>query len=1197
MRISIWLFLLLVGIATPGLAGQDKLELLGAGRMESVTFEGRPVRRLVNDVKLRRGTAILTCELAEFFEDRDEAVLQGGVRIVTEDAVLEGQEARYWGNREYVKLQGNASYRNDPYTIEASEMGYYLDRHELIATGDPVLVDSTSSLSADSVFYYEDSQMGDARGRALLDNHADTLTVQAQRLLYFAGQDSLRGNGNAFLVKRDAAQDTVFTILSDSISLESDYFFAWQNVVLSHGTARGTCERAVFQQDEELAVMEGDPELRDGSYILNGRQFNLHLDNNALRSIFIPAEPRFTQQQDFADTSYTDWLDGKQMAVEFQDGKAREVTVVDQATSYFNVIENNVFEGANKTSGDSLFILLEDDALNQISVSGGAEGTFTPSTASDVEGPIRYQSDLIVYSLDQETTVLQKRAKIAYLDMSLTAGEVSVHWRENLLRARSLTDTIGATDYPVLEQTGQEPFNGRSLVYNLQNQRGKVTAGRTKLEEGNYYGEQLTRVTQDVYFMEDGYYTTCDLDTAPHFYFASRQMKLITDRLIIARPVVLYIADIPLLALPFAVFPQKKGRTSGFLMPSYDYRPNNGGRALKGMGYYWAISDYADAKVMVDYWDQYEEFNYRGQLRYKKRYLINGNIKGEMISNRSALKDSPNWKWKLSFNHRQTIDPSFTINADGRLYGDAKFDKTYSHDQDERLQTRLHSGVNLSKKLDAIDASMSLNATYDQDLQVMQEVQSAPLTLGRTLTGPKLVLPAFSFSRGSKPLFSQKGSDSHWYNQLRWNYSSRFNNTSTWKYTAVDESDTTTVDTFEWKREQEDKHLMTHSLGLKASTPVLRYLNLVGSVSYSDKWVFEFDEARFAADGTIMTDSTGALILQQQKGLLRRGTFNTSASLNTKIYGVFPLKIGSLQAVRHTLTPSLSMRYTPDFSDAAWGYVRSVTDSAGNEFEYDPYALTQIGTTPSKRSMSLSYSLANDFDYKLFKNDEESTGRFLNWSMRGNYDFEKDSLKASDISNSLKLSLAKNLNLNLRGTYEIYERDSTGTRKIDTFRSPRLVNAGFTFQFRLAGHAPDYRQGQDQPDSLESTDTSNVVIPAALPSKSSADEIWNAQFSFNYSHTHSNPLEEARQNLQANSSVRLNLSKRWSIGYRGSYNILEQRIVSQSVNITRDLHCWNLAFTWTPGGTYSGFTLLIRPRASQLKDLKIEHKSSRRFSP
>ncbi len=1186
----------------PG-AERDKLELLQAGKMETITRGGQTYRRLVDNVRLKRGDAILTCELAEFFVDRDEAVLEGGVKIVTLTSELRGQTAHYWGEREYVEIVGDAFYSHSPYSITAGKLGYHMDIKEVVSTGDPVLIDSTSELSADTVFYYEADSLGDARGEAFLDNHGDSLTVAAQRLLYFAGRESLTASGESVLVKMDGVGDTTLRILSDSLSLEEDYFYAWQNVRLNHGGAVGTCGRAVYQQSDELAIMEEDPVLEESSFRLEGQQFNLHLDGGDLRSVFIPEQPLFNQERESADSVFTDWINGRQMAVEFEDGQARDVTVVGMATSYFNVIEDEEFQGANKVSGDTLYLLLSDSSLKEVTVTGGAEGVFRPATVADLDGPINYQSEYILYSIEDETTMLETDARIRYLDMGLSAGRVGVFWRENLLKSSSLTDTLGANDFPVLEQAGQEPFYGTHLLYDLSTRRGKVTAGRTRLEDGHYFGEELTRVTEDVYLMEDGYYTTCSIPEDPHFYFFSNRMKLITDKLIIARPVILYIADIPLLALPFAVFPQKKGRTSGFIMPSYDYRPNNGGRALKGLGYYWAISDFADAKFMMDYWDQYEEFNYHGLLRYKKRYFINGYVDGSMVSRRNNLLDPPSWSWKLKFNHQQTINPTFRITANGQLDGTGNFDRNYNHDQDQRLRTKLVSGVNISKKLESIDASLSANTRYEQDLQVTRKIQSPPVTEGERLTGPKLLFPGVSFSRSSKPLIKNAGSEDLWYHKLRWSYRSNLNNNRNWEYNSYATGDTTGGDTLAWEESYEDKHLWNHGIGLSANTSILKVLNVVGNVNYTDKWVFRYQEVQFDDNGYVITDSSGNFQTFERDGFLRRGTFSTSASFNTKIYGIFPVHLGALQAIRHTLTPRISLSYTPDFSTDSWGYIQRYTDSTGVEREFDPYALTSIGSTPGTRRLNLNYSLSNQFDYKLYRNEQETKGQFLTWNMGGGYNFEADSLKATDINSTIRLKLSDKLNLNLRARHEIYERDSTGTKKIDVFRSPRLTNAGFSFQFKLAGHAPvaDPSQALLTLDSLGVMDTLAQEGPrqGSPPPKKRAEgtEVWRANLSFNYSLTHSNPLQDRVQSMQMNLNLNLNISPKWTIGYRGSFNVLEQRVLSQNINIGRDLHCWRLSFNWTPGGFYSGFNLLIQPKASQLRDLKLEHKSKRRFYP
>jgi hypothetical protein len=560
--------------------------------------------------------------------------------------------------------------------------------------------------------------------------------------------------------------------------------------------------------------------------------------------------------------------------------------------------------------------------------------------------------------------------------------------------------------------------------------------------------------------------------------------------------------------------------------------------------------------------------------------------------------DPNTWGWKLRFNHQQTINPSFTIRADGQLNGDARFDRTYSHDQDQRLNTKLHSGANIVKKFDKL-GSVTLNTTYDQDLQVTSQLDEAPKVLGSKLTGPALVFPALSYRLPSRPLV--KGGDDHWYNRARLDYSTKFNNSRKWAYTSIEDPDSLlTGDSLKWETETTDRHLWSHDARLSGDAPIFKVFKLNGNLSYSERWVFQYEEALTDVDGFVLTDSSDNILREETSGFLRRGTFSTSAGLNTKFYGIFPFKIGNLEAIRHTVTPKVSLTYTPDFSKDFWGYIRSYEDTTGQTYSFDPYRYTSIGATPTRSALRMNYTLNNDFDYKLFRPDEEDPvkQRFVTWSLGGSYDFEKDSLRASDISNTVQLSLSEKLKLNFRGNFEIYERDSTGNQKIDKFRSPRLTSGTITFQFRLAGHAPSYQVADSSAgDSLALADSSDLMIPGQLTSQPTGREVWGANFSFNYSLTNSNPYAEPVQRLQMNSTLRLNVSRNWKVNYRGSFNLLEQRVVSHSVNINRDLHCWQLSFNWTPSGGYRGFTLLIRPKASQLKDLKVEHKSQRRFLP
>ncbi|MCF7923202.1 MAG: hypothetical protein K9M55_10925 [Candidatus Marinimicrobia bacterium] len=1179
----------------------EKLELIRADKIESFNRGGITYRRVVGKVVMRRGDTQLQCDVAEFQMEKDEALLSGHVTITTPESKLTSKTARYAGSDEYIELLGDARFEDDPFVVTAQKLGYYIDLKKVLATDQPALEDSGSTLKADTIYYYEKSQLGDARGSASMVNTTDSLSVSGNHLLYYSGKDSLLSYGNAQF-RKWSPDDTTLRIDSDSLSLEEGYFFAWNNVKLRNGDALGTCGQAVYMQEDDVAVMRDKPVLQQDEYVLTGDVFNLHLEDGDLKSVYVPEKPHFTQKKAAEDTTFTDWLDGKVMAVEFSAGKPQTVTLIEMATSFFNVIEEERFKGSNKVSGDTLFILLSDSSISDITVTGGAEGEFRPTSGStDIDFPIKYWANSIAYSMQHETTQLKTKAIIEYGDMKLKAGHVGVYWRQNLLRARSLVDTLGAGDYPVLSQKGQEDFKGQSMVYDLQTQRGKVAAGRTKMDEGNYYGEELTRINQDIYLMEDGYYTTCDLEDHPHFYFYSKQMKLLTDKIIIAKPVVLYIADIPLVALPFAVFPQKKGRSSGFIMPSYDYRPTNGGRALKGFGYYWAINDYSDFKTTGTFWDQYEEFNLRSVLNYKKRYKISGKIDASMVSDRNALDDPMNWKWRLRFNHSQTIDPSFTIRADGELSGDASFDRKYSQDQDERLNTRLHSGISINKKFESINSTTSLSGTYDENLQVTRRVEAAPKSAGISLSGPTLALPSFRFSRASFPIIQAKGNQERWYNNFRWSYNNAFSNSRQWSYLSYDNPDTLDTDTLLWQENIVDTRTWNHNMSLSGDTQVLKVLKLVGSVSYKDAWGFKYlnpieDEAGLAFVDT----GTGNIVTEEIEGFIRRGTFSTSVSLNTKMYGIVPVHIGPLQAIRHTLTPSISLTHTPDFSTDFWGYVETLSNTTGAEHRFDRFAGSDLGATPNKEALRMSYSLNNVFDYKLFRNEEVSKSQFLTWGMSGSYNFKADSLKASDISSNLKVNLGKSFKLSPSMTYEIYERDSTGAHKINQYRAPRMTRASFSFGFKLQGNGPGGLRSTPQEynsedslsaDSAEGFNMGDIV--GASPRRSST--AWTANFNFSYSYSHQNPLEEAIQTFNLNTNLKFNPSENWELTYNPRFNLMEKRLMGGSVGVTRNLHCWKMTLSWTPTGTWRGISLTIRPKASQLQDLKVEHTSHRKY--
>jgi len=408
-----------------------------------------------------------------------------------------------------------------------------------------------------------------------------------------------------------------------------------------------------------------------------------------------------------------------------------------------------------------------------------------------------------------------------------------------------------------------------------------------------------------------------------------------------------------------------------------------------------------------------------------------------------------------------------------------------------------------------------------------------------------------------------------------------------------------------WDETIDDTRTWRHNLSVSGNTQLMDVFKLVGSVSYADAWAFNYNEALFDESGSVQLDSTsGAVLTQEVDGFIRRGTFSTSASLNTKLYGIFPVRLGGLRAIRHTLTPSLSLRYSPNFSDETWGYTESYKDSAGNDVVFDRFTGSDIGSTPTNETLNMSYSLNNVFDYKLFKNEVESKGQFFTWNLSGSYNFKRDSLKASDIRNTFKVNFGRQFSLSPSANFEIYERDSTGSRKINKFRLPRMTRANFNFSFNLRGAPSGGLRRSGYGDDLEGgeADTLQSVVNRDITQRAggiggSKKPVWTAGFRLSYSYSHDNPLLEAKQQFSMRASLKFNLSENWGVTYNPNFDIINREMVSGSIGVTRDLHCWTMSLSWTPTGRWGGLNLTIRPKSPSLQDLKYEHKSQRRFYP
>ncbi|MFQ6003820.1 MAG: LPS-assembly protein LptD, partial [Candidatus Zixiibacteriota bacterium] len=326
--------------------------------------------------------------------------------------------------------------------------------------------------------------------------------------------------------------------------------------------------------------------------------------------------------------------------------------------------------------------------------------------STELDTVIDYGAQNMESTVDNRITYLMGDAWIKYRNMTLRAAKITIEWNKNLLIAEGVSDTIwshaenpgDSTMQVVYRGTpefseGGDVITGFKMVYNFKTKKARVEKGRTKFEGGFYFGERIKKVGEKILNVRDGYFTTCDLED-PHFHFQSKRMKITLQDKVIAKPVVLYIGKVPVAALPFGIFPNKSGRHSGLIIPRYGESALEG-RYLRELGYYFAPSDYWDARFMVDFFEK-AGFLFRGDVNYAVRYKLRGALSSS-LTRKNFTSGRATRRWDLRIRHRQQLSPTMNLDVNGQFVSDNSFYRDLSSNRQQRLMQQLNSNATISK--------------------------------------------------------------------------------------------------------------------------------------------------------------------------------------------------------------------------------------------------------------------------------------------------------------------------------------------------------------------------------------------------------------------------------------------------------------------------------------------------------------------
>ncbi|MGH8004498.1 MAG: LPS assembly protein LptD [Limisphaerales bacterium] len=1043
--------------------GAERLELLpGAGSLFHTEVRGEEVTWVIGNVHFRQGEGDFRADSARWHQKTNRVVLVRKVKIRYPDYQLAADSVRYDAKTKEGWAYGHIRYEDlKEKTVLLGERGRYEREKKYL------LIDQKPEMQ-------------------LLPSASDTAKpettfVWARKLEFFGDEE--KGIG------------------TDSVRIRRGKVFAYS-------------QKAEFLRKEEKLFLTEKPRGGDDKSEVAGERLTLHFKNNRVQRLTAEKKAKAVYR-DLADTARTDTtrseLAADSITFHFEGDSPALIRALGQAYIYYNQADGKV---KNHASGDSVHLHLKDRRVDNVSIHGGGQGTYYAFPESKPGGDtVYYQAEEIEYQIPPNKIFLLSRAEARYQNLTLEADSMLYDGKAELLFASGFADTSRNTTKRILKDGKDEVAYDR-LAYDFNTKKGKMKSSRTQLVEGYYRGADVSRVSEEEVFIKNGWFTTCDAEH-PHYYFSSSHMKLINRNRMIARPVVLRIADIPLMAIPFYIFPLKPGRHSGIL----NLRIGNFGnqeRGIHNIGYFFALSDYYDLTTAMDVDETGGDLTllFRSQINYNWRYRFSGRLGGSYSRDRSIARDtagnfldssgnflkSRSDRWDFNFSHYQTLSPTATLSGSGNFVSDKNYYPDRSLDLSTRLNRVLNPYVSLSKNLGWGGLSIVAQKTFNLD------------TDERTSS-----FPSVSLTKPAKPFFSPgRGGSRAWYHSIFYGYSGNFLN----YYNRVRNTDSSTTD--------RKRSTANHNFSLSVPQKIF-WLTLSPNFNYTENW--------FHIYRTNGSEAAGV-----SSGSFRRGSGSVGISSTTNLYGTFLFRLGSLAGLRHVLTPSVSYAWIPK--------------STRHQKEA---AFVGVGVQ-TQTAQVLNFSLSQLFQAKLQGEKGERKLDLFTATMAASYNAEANFRRWSELTTAVRTSAIPNFSFDFSARHDFYDSLGNGLAR------PRLLNFSVTSSYNWNR-------------SFSFGPTWTPAGSSAAAGAGGEDNHLPVGFSISHTITQVKQPRPVVTTQQINLNASVGLTKTWQMSYSQSYDLTSKASSYQEVVLTKDLHCWQGYFSWRPSGFRKGYYFTISVKA------------------
>jgi hypothetical protein len=814
-----------------------------------------------------------------------------------------------------------------------------------------------------------------------------------------------------------------------------------------------------------------------------------------------------------------------------------------------------------------------NDTLKKVS----ADTLNADENTDALEERVQYDAnDSIVGTPQDGRVLLYGKAVVNYGTMKMESEFMEIDYIKNMISAYGKKDSLGNNvGTPIFRDGGETPIEAEKIMYNLKTKKGKIFNALTKQGELLVIGNEIKKDSTNVIYFKNMKCIPCQEEDAKsaRTVFRATKAKVIPDDKIVTGPMYLEVGGVPTpLGLPFGYFPSTKKQHNGVLLPTFGNSPAQGYNLKQG-GFYWGINDQTD---MIFRGDVYANGSYMASLNnnYNILYKSNGATNISYSSFNIGDKDIPaqfskQKAYEVRWQHYQDnkSNPRVRFSANVNYVNNQSFNRFNAINTGQYLQNNFQSNINFTRSFKL--SNLSINALHNQN-SISKQVN--------------ITLPALTFNVNRFfPFRRENAVKQNVLDKIGINYLFEARNILTGYDSTI----------FKGSLIDSARYGFRHGSGISTNFNVLKYIIVTPGINLSSVMYpksIHKDYYREIIGDTMAVDRVRTV---EDPGFVAGYDANFSTSASTQVYFDYMFKKGKVKQIRHMLIPTLNYTYRPDFGESQYGFWKNVQrDSLGRIQTYSIFE-RGIFSGPSRgKQNSVGLTLSNNIETKLKQiTDTGFTYRkvviFDRINLGGNYNFAADSFKMSPITMEARSLLFKKIDVVLQSHFDPYVYNKATGSVIDKYvfendgRVARLTNVDLRVSAALGSSMIDAIK------KARTTNSTNGAERGAEVQDNPRDQLpWNLSASYNLRLANSDD-RVFQPTHQLGFTGDMMPTKYWRVGLSTNFDFASQKFVYTSVNIYRDLKCWEARIEWIPFGPRRSYNFGINLKASMLRDFRI----------